>query len=725
MPRVARPWITRPWINCPYLTAGVALAGAGALAVTSVTAPLPQLPHGQSPAVQLTAGEEDLLSAWVDQFNAASTGATEIVNNFGLAPGVALQQAVVNQIGYLNELINAPSTLSTVIQDIGNNLQTVLSSLLLVGASNATVSIVQDHTLDSAHSTVASLLPDFLPDADKPAAETLIQLLSSPASALLTGALGPVISPGVSLIDSAEAIVSALSGGDLSAALQALFATPADFVGSFFNGATLNLAALIPLIEQADILPKGVDITGLDYAFGGLLSSGSVSQSYDFFPYDSKDAFLTVPAVGGSIFNGLGLDTNVFSAPGQPVGPLSALQGLSQTIGALLGSGWNGSHAVPIAPLSTLTFPTLGGDDGLLSALVTQFNDASANLSALVDNFGLGPGVGLQQILVNQAGFLDTLINDPSQFPGVFGDIGNNLQTVLSSLLLVDASSDTIQIVQDHTLDGTHSGIASLLPDFLPSADKDTVTAVINLLSSPAGGLLVSDLGPVISPGVSLINSAEAIVAALQAGDTSTALQALLATPADFVGSFFNGATLNLDFLLPLLSQADILPKGDEITALSYAFGGLLSSGSVSQNYEFFPDDSKDAFLTVPAVGGSILNSLGFDGHFLFDGFPITLNVPGEPVGPIAALQGFSQIVGVLLGSDWDAKGEAVAPLAKLTFPTITDSGSAAAVSTDLLNALNVDDLGTADTLTALLSGGMGDLAALPDQVLNSLLGLF
>jgi len=718
----------RPWTSCPYLTAGVALAGAGALAATSATTPLPHLPGIHSPTVQLTSGEESLLSAWVDQFNAASTGATGLVDNFGLAPRVALQQVVANQIGFLDEVVSDPSKLSTVIQDIGYNLQNVLSSVLLSGASSTTVSIVQDHTLDSAHSTVASALPGLLPDADKPAAEALIQLLSSPASAMLIGALGPLISPEVSLVDSVQAIASALSGGDLSAALQAVFATPADFIGSFFNGATLNLDALIPLIEQTGILPKGIDVTGLDYAFGGLLSDGSVSQSYDYFPHQDTTPFLTVPAVGGSMLNSLGIDTNMFDAPGQPVGPLSALQGFSQAIGSLLGSRWSGIYAFPIPPLSTITYPMLptpSGEDEFLSALTTQFNDASANLSALVDNFGLAPGVALQQSLVNQAGFLDTLINNPSQFPGVFGDIGNNVQTVMSSLLLVDATDSTVKIVQDHTRDLAHNGAAGLIPDLLPSADKDAVTAVINVLSSPAGGMLVGDLGPVLSPGVSLINSVEAIMAALQADDTSTALQALLATPADFVGSVFNGATLNLDFLLPLLSQADILPEGDEITALSYAFGGLLSSGSVEAFYAYYPYDSMNPVQEVDGIGGSIFNSLGFGLHYIVDGLPASQTAPGEPVGPIAALQSFSQIVGVLLGSDWDAKGHVNPPLSTLTFPTITDSGSAAAVSTDLLNALNVDDLGAADSLTALLNGGMGDLAALPDQILNGLLGLF
>jgi len=385
----------------------------------------------------------------------------------------------------------------------------------------------------------------------------------------------------------------------------------------------------------------------------------------------------------------------------------------------------------PLPHLPVLHSPAVqltAGEDGLLSAWVDQFNLANENASTLVNNFGLAPGVGLQQIIVNQVGYLDTLINNPSQFPGVFADIGNNVQTVLSSLFLVGASTDTVTAVQDHTLNTLHSLIASLLPSELPDAAKPAAEVIVQLLSSPASATLIGALGPVISPEVSLINSVEAIMAAVQGGDTSAAVQALLATPADFVGSVFNGATLNLDALIPLLDQAHILPSGLEIDGLSYAFGGLLSPGSVQAGpYEFFNGDGTEIGPKVDAAGGSMLNSLGLD--IDFDGAKI--NIPGEPIGPIASLEGFSQAVAQLLGATgWGPKSSPavppIPPLSTLTFPTIsTDDGSAAAVSTDLLNALNVDDLGTAESLTALLNGGMGDLAMLPDQILNGLLGLF
>jgi hypothetical protein len=81
--------------------------------------------------VQLTAGGDDLLTPFVDQFNAAETNATTLADNFFLAPFVGAQQAIVNQAGYLQDLLNGSSSLNDVLTEIQNHAQTVLSSLTL------------------------------------------------------------------------------------------------------------------------------------------------------------------------------------------------------------------------------------------------------------------------------------------------------------------------------------------------------------------------------------------------------------------------------------------------------------------------------------------------------------------------------------------------------------------------------------------------------------------
>jgi len=109
----------------PHVTAGIALAGAAVMAVSPIGPPLPaiHLPNQhdlQAAAVRLTAGWNPL-AAWQNAFNTESTNASTLTDNFLLAPGVGLQQAIVNEVGFLKEVINDPSSLGTVLQQIATN----------------------------------------------------------------------------------------------------------------------------------------------------------------------------------------------------------------------------------------------------------------------------------------------------------------------------------------------------------------------------------------------------------------------------------------------------------------------------------------------------------------------------------------------------------------------------------------------------------------------------
>jgi hypothetical protein len=219
-------------------------------------------------------------------------------------------------------------------------------------------------------------------------------------------------------------------------------------------------------------------------------------------------------------------------------------------------------------------------------------------------------------------------------------------------------------------------------------------------------GLLIGAMGPVISPAVALLNSALAVGAALQASDPATALSDLLDVPANVVNSFFNGADLNLDALAPLIAQAGILPAGTTIDALDYAFGGLLTPGSVSQG-TYTQDGNIDPIQTP---GGSILNSLGLTVTTDALGVPLTLAIPSRAVGPLGALEGISQTVGVLLGDHWDGKGAVqTPPLSGLHFPTLSDTAEDPAAVT----AATEDAAATEDP--AAVTAATDDTAAVND----------
>jgi hypothetical protein len=366
-----------------WITAGVAVAGASLITAPGVTPVLPQLQHDlESSAVRLTAGW-DPLAAWKDAFNTTSGNASTIADNFFLAPGVGLQQAIVNEVGFLNEVLNDPSSIDTVLTQIATNAQTVASGLTGLNASAATAKAANAHSLDALHGAFLSLLPGFLPpDIDAAAVTQILSVLSSPMSGLLIGAVGPVISPGVALLNSALAVGAALQASDPSAALSDLLDVPANVVNSFFNGADLNLDALAPLIAQAGILPEGTTIDALDYAFGGLFTVGSVSQGT--YTQDGNIDPITTP--GGSILNSLGLTVTTdalgapltLAIPSHAVGPLGALESISQTAGVLLGDHWDGKGAVQTPPLSGLEFPTLSDTAEDPAAVTAATNDTAA-----------------------------------------------------------------------------------------------------------------------------------------------------------------------------------------------------------------------------------------------------------------------------------------------------------------------------------------------------------
>jgi hypothetical protein len=351
----------------PYATAGVALVGAGLIAITPMAPRLPDTFTVQD--IKLTSGETDLPTPWIDQFNTASENSTTLLNTFFDAPGVGLQQFIANQAGYLQDFFNDPtsSTVASISGQMQENLAAVLTGYTLLNAPNDVVQEVIQHTLSaggdgfSGHTFLFTELASFLPPSVNPAEITpIVDFLSSPLSGMIMGDLGPFISPFVALINSIAA------GDDLNTTL-------ADMVGGFFNGATLSLNDLIPLIDDADLFPQGYNLENLDIAFGGLLTPGD-----------------TVAGVGGSIFNSLGLELTGVPVDGtinvlaQPVGPIAALESWGLTIADLL--GWDGSGS-PLAGVDLPIIPTDFLDGSTIPAT------AAADLSSLVQDVISGLGI--------------------------------------------------------------------------------------------------------------------------------------------------------------------------------------------------------------------------------------------------------------------------------------------------------------------------------------------
>ncbi|MCV7258219.1 outer membrane porin GjpA [Mycobacterium shimoidei] len=330
---------TRPWI-----TAGVALAGAGAIAAIPVAAPLA---GPQSRVVQL-ATDVDPVTPFLDALTTASANATAVADFYFEAPEAALQQAIVNQVGFIGE------DPATALQDFQINFLTALLAATFIDPDQDEADLdfidgLTSQTLDAPHQVLQTALTEGIPGifpAPDGQVPLLVDFLSSPLSGVLISSLSPVLSPLVEFGNSIQAAIDAL-GTDPTTALQDLINIPANVTNAFFNGTTLDLSALIPLIEQGNIvgLPDGASIDSLSLALGGLFSPGSV-----------------VDGAGGSILNALGLDLSGvpglgnLDIVGQGVGPIAAMADLSRIVAEAI--GWDGTGN----PLDALAFPAISGD---------------------------------------------------------------------------------------------------------------------------------------------------------------------------------------------------------------------------------------------------------------------------------------------------------------------------------------------------------------------------
>jgi hypothetical protein len=365
----------------PYVTAGVAIVGASLIAATPVIAPLPDSYPVHD--VALTADGSplgDFLAPWIDQYNTAAENFTQLANNFALAPFVGLQQFLANQADFAQQILNdpAPSNIADVVNQTQENWASVLSAFTLLNLLNATdlsiftTFITKAHTLDGGvdfatgelgHDAFIDALELVLP-ADQAATITpILDSLSSPLSGIIIGSLGPALSPWV-------ALVNGINDGD------SLNEILANMVGSVFNGATLNLDSLIPLIAQSNLLPlpSGMAITHLDFALGGLFSPGEVSNDFPYELFDSSgNPVVSVDWVGGSLFNEVGFTltgapppfaSGILDVQSQPIGPIGAWEGWSQTIAGLLGGkAWDGFTGGPAdPPLTGWSLPLVPDD---------------------------------------------------------------------------------------------------------------------------------------------------------------------------------------------------------------------------------------------------------------------------------------------------------------------------------------------------------------------------
>ncbi|QZA06436.1 outer membrane porin GjpA [Mycolicibacter heraklionensis] len=312
---------------------------------------------------------------------------------------------------------------------------------------------------------------------------------------------------------------------------------------------------------------------------------------------------------------------------------------------ALVGAGTIAAAPV-VAPLAGPA--ALHSPDVALTSWQDVFDTASANATTIWDTFSAHPFVAQQQEIANQIGYLQDLANGSTTIGDVLDSLKENAAAVFNAVTFLGGDDDAIGAVSQYTIDQAHIfayiGLSGLGADLGFPVPEEPIPTIVNFLTSPLSAVLIGALGPSISPLVALGNSISEIGETLNGDnpDWQSALQQVADIPANMTGAFLNGATLDLTALIPAIEATGLiaLPEGASLDELSFAFGGLLSTGGV------LGSDYSDT-----ALGGSILNSLGLH----VSDVPILgeLDAVGHGIGTLAALENLSQIVASTLGWDW------------------------------------------------------------------------
>lgn len=333
--------------------------------------------------------------------------------------------------------------------------------------------------------------------------------------------------------------------------------------------------------------------------------------------------------------------------------------------------------AVPPAaiPLRHIDFPAieLVTTSDFFGLWQDVLNTASTNATAIARDYFEAPLPALQQIIVNQFGFLGDFLDNPSSIGTILSEIFDNakLGAVAPFAPFIPAADSPLTGSIDSAHQSLLNTIIAALPAIFPGDTEmqQTVESVLTFLASPAEGWLLGEISTFLSPLLQFRDDFSSIVSAISDRDWATALQDLLNLPASLTGAYLNGYG-PVD-LLPILDSLGVelpsIPLLGNITTFDLDLGGLLSPG------------------------GSAFNALGLETTITVLGRPITtLTVPtGEPAGPVESLVQITQSIAQALG--WDTVGN---PLTELTFPTLDFGAMAGAdapagLATDLATQLS------------------------------------
>lgn len=243
----------------PYLAAGVSLLGAGAIAISPVAPPMPDItvPAISSAAVNLSAAT-DPIQAYVDLFTNTFTNVQARIGDELADPVPILRQVVANQIDSATEIAaalqKAGASLAKSI-DPSNPLSFPAKfrdafEELSAGNIEGAVAAVWQAVLINALG-VAELLPAVQHAIAQPVVN-LGKVISDPQVVLapVVGLLVPVYATVTTSASAAQNIVDAAKAGDPLGVLSAMAAAPALIGDAMINEGLLGPSGLVAIVRN-------------------------------------------------------------------------------------------------------------------------------------------------------------------------------------------------------------------------------------------------------------------------------------------------------------------------------------------------------------------------------------------------------------------------------------------------------------------------------------------
>ncbi|OCB11462.1 hypothetical protein A5717_19960 [Mycolicibacterium porcinum] len=243
----------------PYLAAGVSLIGAGAIAMSPVAPPMPDItvPAISSAQVNLSAAT-DPIQAYIDLFTNVFTNVQDRIGDELADPAPILQQIVANQVASATSVGTA---LAAAAQSLGTALDPsnpaglpaayqAAFEMFLDGDITGAVAKAWSATLVSAFGLLPALTA--IQNAVAQPFQNLAKVVSDPTIVFLpaVGLLVPIYSTLTAAANVGQEIVDAAKAGDPLGVVNAMISGPAVIGDAIINEGLLGSGGLVALLRN-------------------------------------------------------------------------------------------------------------------------------------------------------------------------------------------------------------------------------------------------------------------------------------------------------------------------------------------------------------------------------------------------------------------------------------------------------------------------------------------